>query len=110
MRKINLRKPVSFRDLDNLAYQQEIIENCDGVLNNPASFFGDDEEWDMIQKSKSLAEKSKLRMLKRLGFGREQEIVDSYRVAMQENDSDKVAYLVPILDACGIRFGINTVL
>lgn len=110
MRKINLRKPVSFNDLDNLSYQQEIIDNCDYILGNPASFFGDEEEWEMIKKSKSIAENAKRRIIRKLGFNREQQIVDYYRLAMLENDSSKVAYVIPILDACGVRFGINTAL
>lgn len=108
--KINLRKPVPFRTLNQIANFQDSIETCDSLLNNPAEFYGDDEELHQVEKEKDFCEKCQNKILKSLGFNRVQEIVDGYRVAVAESDNETADYLLPILDACGIRFGINTVL
>lgn len=107
---INLRKQISFRSLNQLANFQDSIETCDDILNNPASFYGDDEEWEQIKKEKDFCEKCQNRILKSLGFNRLQTVVDTYRVAIATKDFKTADYVLPILDACNIRFGINTVL
>lgn len=110
MRKINLRKAVPFRTLNQIANFQESIETCDSLLNNPAEFYGDDEEWHQVEKEKDFCEKCQNKILKSLGFNRVQEIVDRYRNANAEDDCETMDYLLPILDACGVRFGMNTAL
>lgn len=54
---INLRKQISFRSLNQLESLQDSIENCDSVLNNPAAFYGDDDEWEQIKIEKDYSEK-----------------------------------------------------
>ncbi len=88
----------------------DVIQDCKRVLGNPAAFFGDDEEWDAIIEDKEAAEKEQNRLLKKLGFDRKQDIVDSYRVAYQENDVRTMNKLEPIVDAIGVIWGYNTVL
>ena len=88
----------------------DIIQDCERTLNNPASFFGDDEEWDAIVVEKRTAEKEQNRLLKKLGFSSEQDVVDTYRIAYQENDSKTMNKLDPIVDAIGVIWGYNTVL
>lgn len=107
---INLRKPVSFRTLNQIQNFQESIETCESILNNPAGFFGDNEEWEQIKKEKDFCEKCQNKILKSLGFDRLQTIVDTYRVAIRTNDFKTADYVLPILDACNVRFGINTAL
>lgn len=108
--KINLRKNVPFRTLNQIANFQDSIESCESILNNPAAFYGDDEEWEQIKKEKSFCEKCQNKILKSIGFNTVQEIVNDYRVANAQDDDYQMNYLLPILDACGVRFGINTVL
>ena len=110
MRKINLRKPVSFRTLNQLSNFQESIDSCDSILSNPAAFYGDDEEWEQIAKEKDFCEKCQDKILKSIGYSCVQEIVERFRIANSEDDNETMDYLLPVLDACGVRFGINTVL
>lgn len=110
MRKISLRKPVSFRDLNNLIMNQSIIDDSNDILNNPIGFYGDDEEWEQIKRDKEYAERYQTKILKRLGFDRLQNVVDTYRVAIATKDFKTADYVLPILDACNVRFGINTAL
>lgn len=88
----------------------DIIQDCERVLGNPAAFLGDDEEWDAIKIEKQAAEKEQNRLLKKIGFSSPQDIVDSYRVAYQENDVRTMNKLDPIVDAIGVIWGYNTVL
>lgn len=103
-------KPISFRSLNQLESLQDSIETCDSILNNPAAFYGDDEEWEQIKREKDYSEKYQNKILKRLGFDRLQTVVDTYRVAIATKDFKTADYVLPILDACNVRFGINTIL
>lgn len=96
--------------INRLSEVTDIIQDCERVLGNPAAFFGDDEEWDAIIEDKQNAEKEQNRLLKKLGFNCEQDVVDSYRVAYQENDTKTMNKLDQIVDAIGVIWGYNTVL
>ena len=97
-------------NINRISEVTDVIQDCERVLGNPAAFFGDDEEWDSIIDDRESAEKEQHRLLKKLGYDCEQDVVNEYRIAYHENDTKTMNKLEPIVDAIGVIWGVNTVL